>query len=117
MRFGDGSGFLLPTEFHHEDIKHRREEEAEEGDADHATEDGGAHGAAHFRTGSGGDDERIHAGIPGFETAVKKAGIDCRIHLYEGPEHGFNNDTGARYNKEAAALAWKRTVDFFREKL
>ena len=43
--------------------------------------------------------------------------IDCRIHLYEGTEHGFNNDTGARYHKEAAALAWKRTVDFFREKL
>ncbi|MBN2339318.1 MAG: dienelactone hydrolase family protein [Acidobacteria bacterium] len=64
-----------------------------------------------------GNDERINAGIPGFEAALKKAGIDCRIHVYEGTEHGFNNDTGARYHKEAAALAWKRTVDFFKEKL
>jgi carboxymethylenebutenolidase len=64
-----------------------------------------------------GNDARINAGIPGFEAAVKKAGIDCRIHVYEGAEHGFNNDTGARYHKEAAALAWKRTIDFFKEKL
>jgi carboxymethylenebutenolidase len=64
-----------------------------------------------------GNDERINAGVPAFEEALKKAGIDYQIFIYEGTEHGFNNDTGTRYNKDGAGLAWGRTVDFFREKL
>jgi len=64
-----------------------------------------------------GNDERINAGIPAFEEALKQAGIEYKIFLYEGTEHGFNKDTGARHNKEAADLAWSRTVKFFREKL
>jgi carboxymethylenebutenolidase len=65
-----------------------------------------------------GEDARINAGIPGFEAALKKAGIDYRIYIYEGAQHAFNNDTNPeRYNKEAAELAWKRTVAFFKEKL
>jgi carboxymethylenebutenolidase len=64
-----------------------------------------------------GNDERINAGIPAFEEALKQAGIEYQIFIYEGTEHGFNNDTGARHNKEAADLAWSRTVKFFREKL
>ena len=64
-----------------------------------------------------GNDERINAGIPAFEEALKQAGIEYQIFIYEGTEHGFNNDTGTRYNKEAADLAWSRTVEFFREKL
>lgn len=64
-----------------------------------------------------GNDERINAGIPAFEEALKKAGIEYQIFIYDGSEHGFNNDTGARYNKEAADLAWSRTVNFFRDKL
>ena len=64
-----------------------------------------------------GDDERINAGVPAFEEALKKAGIDYEIHLYEGAQHAFMNDTSTRYNKEAAELAWKRTVDFLKEKL
>jgi len=64
-----------------------------------------------------GNDERINAGIPAFEEALKKAGIEYQIFIYEGAEHSFNNDTGTRYNKEAADLAWGRTVGFFREKL
>jgi len=63
------------------------------------------------------DDERINAGIPAFEEALKKAGIDYQIFIYEGTQHAFNNDTGPRYNKEAADLAWERTTTFFREKL
>jgi len=63
------------------------------------------------------DDERINAGIPAFEEALKKAGIEYEIFIYEGTQHAFNNDTGNRYNKEAADLAWKRTTTFFREKL
>ena len=65
-----------------------------------------------------GDDERINAGIPAFEEALKKAGIDTRIFMYEGAQHAFFNDANpARYNEEAARLAWERTLDFFKEKL
>jgi len=64
-----------------------------------------------------GDDERINAGIPAFEEALKKAGVEYAIHMYEGAGHAFMNDTGQRYNKDAADLAWKRTVAFFKDKL
>ncbi len=64
-----------------------------------------------------GDDERINAGIPGFEEALKKAGIDYQVYVYEGAQHAFLNDTSPRYNKEAAELAWKRTVAFLKDKL
>ncbi len=64
-----------------------------------------------------GDDARINAGIPAFEEALKKAGIEHTIHMYEGAGHAFLNDTGSRYNKDAAELAWQRTVAFFKEKL
>jgi len=63
------------------------------------------------------NDERINAGIPAFEEALKNAGIEYQIFIYEGTQHAFNNDTGERYNKEAADLTWKRTTDFFKEKL
>jgi carboxymethylenebutenolidase len=65
-----------------------------------------------------GLDERINAGIPAFEEALKAAGVDYQIHIYEGANHAFNNDTSeARYNKEAADLAWSRTVEFLKEAL
>jgi carboxymethylenebutenolidase len=64
-----------------------------------------------------GDDERINAGIPAFKDALEKAGIEHTIHVYEGAGHAFMNDTGQRYNKEAAELAWKRTVAFLKDKL
>ena len=65
-----------------------------------------------------GEDQRINAGIPGFEAALKKAGVEYQIHVYEGAQHAFNNDSNpGRYHKEAAELAWKRTVAFFKDKL
>ena len=64
-----------------------------------------------------GEDERINAGIPAFEEALKKAGIEYQMFIYEGAAHAFNNDTSERYHEEAAKLAWKRTVAFFNEKL
>jgi len=65
-----------------------------------------------------GLDERINSGIPAFEEALKKASVEYKIYMYEGAKHAFNNDTNAsRYHKEAAELAWKRTVAFFKEKL
>ncbi len=66
----------------------------------------------------GATDERIDAGIPAFEEALKKYHKDYKIYIYEGAGHAFNNDTNKeRYNEKAAKLAWKRTIDFFREKL
>jgi carboxymethylenebutenolidase len=63
------------------------------------------------------DDQRINAGIPGFEAALKKAGVDYRIHMYEGAKHGFFNDTSPRYHEAASKLAWKRTIEFFNKNL
>lgn len=65
-----------------------------------------------------GNDERINKGIPEFEAALKAAKIDYQLFMYEGAGHAFNNDSNPeRYNKEAADLAWKRTIEFFKEKL
>ena len=65
-----------------------------------------------------GLDERINAGIDAYREALAAAGKEFTIHVYEGVNHAFNNDTSdARYNKEAADLAWGRTVAFFKEKL
>jgi carboxymethylenebutenolidase len=65
-----------------------------------------------------GLDERINKGIPAFEEALKKASINYKIYMYEGAKHAFNNDTWAdRFNKEAAQLAWQRTILFLKEKL
>lgn len=61
-------------------------------------------------------DERINAGIPEFEAALKAAGKSYELHMYEGANHAFNNDTNAaRYNKEAADLAWERTATFLKK--
>jgi carboxymethylenebutenolidase len=65
-----------------------------------------------------GNDPGINAGIPAFEEALKKAGKEYQIFMYEGASHAFNNDSNPeRYNEQAAKLAWGRTVGFFREKL
>jgi carboxymethylenebutenolidase len=65
-----------------------------------------------------GNDDRINKGIPAFEEALKKASIDYKLYMYEGVNHAFHNDTNPeRYNKEAAQLAWKRTIEFLNEKL
>jgi carboxymethylenebutenolidase len=65
-----------------------------------------------------GLDERINAGIAAYESALKANGKRYKIYMYPGVNHAFNNDTaGARYNKEAADLAWERTLAFFKENL
>ncbi|AFK04701.1 dienelactone hydrolase [Emticicia oligotrophica DSM 17448] len=64
----------------------------------------------------GGLDERVNAGIPAYEAALKSAGIKHEIYIYEGANHAFNNDTApTRYNPEAAKLAWERTLRLFKE--
>jgi carboxymethylenebutenolidase len=65
-----------------------------------------------------GLDERINAGIEDYRKALTENTKDFTIHVYEGANHAFNNDTSAaRYNKEAADLAWQRTVEFLKAKL
>ena len=65
-----------------------------------------------------GDDARINQGIEGFEKALKEAGKDYQLFTYPDTKHAFNNDSNPeRYNEAAAKLAWKRTVDFFKDKL
>jgi carboxymethylenebutenolidase len=60
-----------------------------------------------------GEDARVNAGWPAYETALEAAGIPYTMHMYEGAQHGFNNDTTPRYDEKSATLAWERTVAFF----
>ncbi|MBB5517517.1 dienelactone hydrolase family protein [Amphiplicatus metriothermophilus] len=65
-----------------------------------------------------GEDARINAGVPDYEAALKAAGVDYRLYMYEGAQHAFNNDTNAaRYDRAAADLAWSRTIAFLKERL
>jgi len=60
-----------------------------------------------------GIDERINAGWPAYEAALKQAGVNYEAHTYPNVQHGFNNDTTPRYDAGTAKLAWDRTVSFF----
>lgn len=63
----------------------------------------------------GGLDERVNAGIPAYEQALKENKVDYKLYIYEGVNHAFNNDTSpTRYNEAAAKLAWQRTIGLFK---
>ncbi|KPM47554.1 dienelactone hydrolase family protein [Jiulongibacter sediminis] len=64
-----------------------------------------------------GLDTRVNAGWPDYEVALKKNNKEYQAFIYDGVNHGFHNDTTPRYDKEAAELAWKRTVEFFEKHL
>jgi len=65
-----------------------------------------------------GLDDRVNATRAGYEEALKKAGVSYTAYTYEGVNHAFHNDTNAaRYNADAAKLAWQRTIDFFNARL
>ncbi len=64
-----------------------------------------------------GLDERINAGWPAFETALKANNVKYQMYMYPGTNHGFHNDTTPRYDEAAAKLAWSRTLAFFKENL
>jgi carboxymethylenebutenolidase len=64
-----------------------------------------------------GKDERILAGWPAYEAALKANHVDYQHFVYPGVEHGFNNDTTPRYDEAAARLAWGRTMAFFKARL
>ncbi len=62
-------------------------------------------------------DTRITGGWPAYEAALKADDKKYQAYIYENANHGFHNDTTPRYDKAAAELAWKRTIDFFNEYL
>lgn len=62
-------------------------------------------------------DERINAGWPAYEAALRENRKKYEVFFYPGTQHGFNNDTTPRYDAEAAKLAWSRTVEFFKRHL
>jgi carboxymethylenebutenolidase len=62
-------------------------------------------------------DERINAGWPAYEAALKANNVKYQVFQYPGTQHGFNNDTTPRYDEAAAKLAWDRTVEFFNKTL
>jgi len=62
-------------------------------------------------------DERVNAGCPDYEAALKANGKDYEAHIYEAANHGFHNDTTPRYDEDAAQLAWDRTLAHFAKHL
>lgn len=62
-------------------------------------------------------DTRVNEGWPAYEAALKENKKEYTAYMYENTNHGFHNDTTPRYDKAAAELAWKRTTDFFDQKL
>jgi carboxymethylenebutenolidase len=62
-------------------------------------------------------DKRINDGWPAYEEALKASNATYAMHMYEGTNHGFHNDTTPRYDEPAAKLAWQRTLDFFNKHL
>ena len=64
-----------------------------------------------------GLDKRINDGWPGYEEALRQHGKDYVMYMYDGVNHGFHNYSTGRYDAKAAALAWDRTMGFFKEHL
>ena len=62
-------------------------------------------------------DERINGMWPEYQAALEANGVDHQMHIYEGTNHGFHNNSTPRYVEAAADLAWSRTVAFFQEHL
>lgn len=62
-------------------------------------------------------DERVNAGWPAYETALKENKKDYTVHFYPGVNHGFHNNTTPRYDESAAQLSWQRTIEFFKKHL
>jgi carboxymethylenebutenolidase len=63
------------------------------------------------------NDDRINAGWPAYEAALKANNVPYTMYKYPGTQHGFNNDTTPRYDEAAAKLAWQRTIEFFNKHL
>ena len=64
-----------------------------------------------------GTDTRINGNWPAYEEALKANHVSYKMHMYDGTQHGFHNDTTPRYDQAAAKLAWERTLEFFNANL
>jgi carboxymethylenebutenolidase len=64
-----------------------------------------------------GLDTRVNEGWPAYEKVLKENNKEYKAFIYPDVNHGFHNDSTPRYDKEAAELAWGRSIEFFREKL
>lgn len=64
-----------------------------------------------------GLDERVNAGLSDYEAKLKELDKDYEVHFYPDVNHGFHNNTTPRFDEASADLAWKRTIDFFKEHL
>ncbi len=62
-------------------------------------------------------DKRVNEGWPAYEAALKEHNKEYNVHFYPRVNHGFHNNTTPRYDRAAADLAWKRSIDFFKDKL
>ncbi len=62
-------------------------------------------------------DKRVNATWPEYEKSLKANNVEYIMHMYEGANHGFHNDSTGRYDEQKAELAWQRTLAFFNEKL
>ena len=62
-------------------------------------------------------DKRVNATWPEYEKSLKANNVEYTMHMYEGANHGFHNDSTGRYDEQKAELAWQRTLAFFNEKL
>jgi len=65
----------------------------------------------------GEKDERLVGAWPAYEAALKANNVRYEGYVYQGAQHGFNNDTTPRFDKVNADLAWKRTIEFFQKNL
>jgi len=63
------------------------------------------------------NDDRVNAGWPAYEVALKANNVAYTMYRYPGTQHGFNNDTTPRYDRAAATLAWQRTIEFLNKNL
>ena len=64
-----------------------------------------------------GNDDRINAGWPAYEEALKANNVKYEMFMYPNTQHGFHNDSTPRYDEAAAKLAWQRTLAFFKANL
>lgn len=63
------------------------------------------------------NDNNVNAGWPAYEAALKQHAVMYEAYIYPGTSHGFHNDTTPRYDEKAAALAWDRTIKWFKKHL
>ena len=62
-------------------------------------------------------DKRVNASWPDYQAALEAQEVPYTMHMYEGANHGFHNDSTSRYDAAAAELAWQRTLSFFEQNL